>query len=73
MLEWIGRTGIGVKRKLSASSLDRMAKMSKLANDASNDQFRDRSRQVYEERRAEGRLGMDPLLMQPVALSTTGI
>ncbi|GBE79298.1 hypothetical protein SCP_0204960 [Sparassis crispa] len=56
--EWAGRKGIGLgKRAASPSSSERLAKMAKMAEDSSNDDFRDRARQEYEERRAQGRLG----------------
>ncbi|KAF7313659.1 G-patch domain-containing protein [Mycena chlorophos] len=56
--EWTGKRGIGpgLKRAASPSSSDRVAKMAKMADDNRNRDFRDRARQEYEERRAEGRL-----------------
>ncbi|KII95345.1 hypothetical protein PLICRDRAFT_121060 [Plicaturopsis crispa FD-325 SS-3] len=56
--EWTGKKGIGLgKRARSPTSAERVAKMAKMAESASHDTFRDRTRQEYEERRAEGRLG----------------
>ncbi|KAF7301424.1 G-patch domain-containing protein [Mycena indigotica] len=56
--EWAGKRGIGlgVKRARSPSFAERVAKMAKMADDTRNRDFRDRARQEYEERRAEGRL-----------------
>ncbi|KAI9574963.1 hypothetical protein HD554DRAFT_2011635 [Boletus coccyginus] len=57
--EWTGKKGIGLgKRTRSPGASDRLAKMSKMAEDASKDSesFRDFARREYEERRAEGRL-----------------
>ncbi|KAJ8086425.1 hypothetical protein PM082_005248 [Marasmius tenuissimus] len=61
--EWAGRQGIGTSRRLkrgpSPSSEERVAKMAKMAEDSAKaqDDFRQRTRIEYEERRAEGRLG----------------
>ena len=53
----IGKTGIGgVKRPPSPSALERAAKMAKQSENLSTDEFRDRARREYEDRRAEGRL-----------------
>ncbi|KAG1780180.1 hypothetical protein EV702DRAFT_1177961 [Suillus placidus] len=55
--EWRGKKGIGLgKRARSPSAADRLAKMAKMAEAASQESFRDRARREYEERRAEGRL-----------------
>ncbi|KAJ7086715.1 hypothetical protein C8R44DRAFT_991558 [Mycena epipterygia] len=56
--EWAGKRGIGlgVKRPASPTSAERVAKMAKMADDTSHRDFRDRAKQDYEERRAEGRL-----------------
>jgi len=56
--EWTGRTGIGVrKRAASPSASERMAKMAKMAEAHDHTSFRDRARQEYQERQAEGQLG----------------
>ncbi|KAH8106211.1 hypothetical protein BXZ70DRAFT_918637 [Cristinia sonorae] len=56
--EWSGRTGIGVrKRAPSPIASERIAKMAKMAEAHDHTSFRDRARQDYEDRRAEGRLG----------------
>ncbi|KAF9649634.1 hypothetical protein BDM02DRAFT_3094437 [Thelephora ganbajun] len=55
--EWSGKTGIGgVKRPPSPSALERVAKMAKQSEVLSADEFRDRARKEYEDRRAEGKL-----------------
>jgi len=55
--EWAGKTGIGLrKRAASPSASERLAKMAKLAEETDHVGFRDRARQEYEERRAQGRL-----------------
>ncbi|KAF5393758.1 hypothetical protein D9757_000188 [Collybiopsis confluens] len=57
--EWFGKEGIGSSRKrtISPSAAERVAKMAKMADDSAKEDFRDRSKREYEERRAEGRLG----------------
>lgn len=58
-LRTVGKKGIGLggKRAASPSSSERLAKMVKIAEDRDDSlEFRDRARQEYEERRAEGRL-----------------
>ncbi|KAL0581979.1 hypothetical protein V5O48_000037 [Marasmius crinis-equi] len=61
--EWAGRQGIGTSRRLkrgpSPTSEERVAKMAKMAANSAKaqDDFRQRTRIEYEERRAEGRLG----------------
>lgn len=54
-----GKEGIGTSRKrgLSPTAAERIAKMAKMAEDSTKEDFRDRARREYEERRAEGRLG----------------
>ncbi|CCM01693.1 uncharacterized protein FIBRA_03757 [Fibroporia radiculosa] len=55
--EWAGRKGIGSgKRPPSPSASERLAKMAKMAEATDHATFRDRTRQEYEERRAQGRL-----------------
>jgi len=58
--EWAGRKGIGLgKRPASPGASDRLAKMARMAADQDqmdHSAFRDRARQEYEERRAQGRL-----------------
>ncbi|KIJ70278.1 hypothetical protein HYDPIDRAFT_164369 [Hydnomerulius pinastri MD-312] len=55
--EWTGKKGIGLgKRARSPGASDRFAKMAKMAEVASHESFRDRSRREYEEKRAEARL-----------------
>ncbi|KAJ7068108.1 hypothetical protein C8F01DRAFT_1078710 [Mycena amicta] len=56
--EWTGKRGIGlgVKRARSPTAAERVAKMARMADNTRNLDFRDRARQEYEERRAEGRL-----------------
>ncbi|CAL1702243.1 unnamed protein product [Somion occarium] len=54
----MGKKGIGLgKRAASPSATERLAKMAKMAEDRDHLDFRDRARQEYEERRAEGQLG----------------
>ncbi|OCH88306.1 hypothetical protein OBBRIDRAFT_94146 [Obba rivulosa] len=60
--EWAGRKGIGLgKRPASPGASERLAKMARMAADqkeqTDHSAFRDRARQEYEERRAQGRLG----------------
>ncbi|KAF5370123.1 hypothetical protein D9758_001224 [Tetrapyrgos nigripes] len=59
LTEWAGRKGIGTSRKRgpSPSAAERVAKMAKMAEQAASEDFRDRTRREYQERRAEGRLG----------------
>jgi hypothetical protein len=53
----IGKTGIGgVKRPPSPSVLERATKIAKQSEALSADEFRERARKEYEDRRAEGRL-----------------
>lgn len=54
----VGKKGIGLgaKRAASPSASERLAKMAKMAEGGNHADFRDRARQDYEERRAEGRL-----------------
>lgn len=53
----VDKKGIGLgKRTRSPGASDRLAKMAKMAEDASKENFRDFTRREYEERRAEGRL-----------------
>lgn len=53
----VGKKGIGLgKRTRSPGASGRLAKMAKMAEDASKENFRDFARREYEERRAEGRL-----------------
>ncbi|KIJ19929.1 hypothetical protein PAXINDRAFT_67570 [Paxillus involutus ATCC 200175] len=54
---WLGKQGIGSgKRARSPGASDRLAKMAKMAEEASNESFRDRSRREYDEKRTEARL-----------------
>ncbi|KAJ3803075.1 hypothetical protein GGU11DRAFT_812973 [Lentinula aff. detonsa] len=57
--EWSGKQGIGTskKRGISPSAAERLAKMAKMAEESAKEDFRDRSRREYEERRAENTLG----------------
>lgn len=56
--EWQGKKGIGsLKRAPSPDASKRLAKMAKMAEVSTQQDFRDRAKQEYEERRAEGRLG----------------
>ncbi|KAI0092784.1 hypothetical protein BDY19DRAFT_926274, partial [Irpex rosettiformis] len=57
--EWAGKKGIGLgaKRAASPSAAERLVKMAKMEEQRDRTDFRDRARQQYEERRAEGRLG----------------
>ncbi|TFK43348.1 hypothetical protein BDQ12DRAFT_674821 [Crucibulum laeve] len=58
--EWTGKKGIGLgpgKRARSPSAAERTAKMAKMADENSHNDFRHRARHEYQERRAEGRLG----------------
>ena len=57
---YLGRKGIGLtgtKRARSPSAAERLAKMAKMANDMGHRDFRERARDEYNNRRAEGRLG----------------
>ncbi|KAF9452044.1 hypothetical protein P691DRAFT_805854 [Macrolepiota fuliginosa MF-IS2] len=55
--EWSGKKGIGsAKRARSPGASERIAKMAKIEEEASHRSFRDRARQEYDERKAEGRL-----------------
>ncbi|KDR83538.1 hypothetical protein GALMADRAFT_235745 [Galerina marginata CBS 339.88] len=55
--EWAGRKGIGLgKRARSPSAAERLAKMAKMAEDMGHRDFRDRARDEYKNRQAEGRL-----------------
>ncbi|RPD61927.1 hypothetical protein L226DRAFT_560632 [Lentinus tigrinus ALCF2SS1-7] len=55
--EWEGKKGIGTrKRAASPSAAERLAKMAKMVDDRAHGSFRDRAKQEYEERRANGRL-----------------
>lgn len=52
-----GKKGIGLgKRARSPTISERVAKMAKMAEDTSHRDYRDRTRQEYEDRRAEGKL-----------------
>ncbi|KAF9535093.1 hypothetical protein CPB83DRAFT_843457 [Crepidotus variabilis] len=67
--EWAGRKGIGLikgKRAHSPSASERLAKMAKMAEDTNTKHrdFRDRAREEYNNRRAEGRLGPAQLTCQ---------
>ncbi|PFH52878.1 hypothetical protein AMATHDRAFT_172968 [Amanita thiersii Skay4041] len=56
--EWEGKKGIGsYKRDRSPGAIERLAKMAKLAEASTHQDFRDRGKQEYEERRALARLG----------------
>jgi hypothetical protein len=58
-IEALGKKGIGTaKRARSPGTQDRIAKMSKMEEEATHRSFRDRARQEYEERKAENRLGI---------------
>ncbi|KAF9483997.1 hypothetical protein BDN70DRAFT_873137 [Pholiota conissans] len=55
--EWEGRKGIGLgKRARSPSAAERLTKMAKMAKDMDHRDFRDRARDEYKNRQAEGRL-----------------
>lgn len=57
----IGRKGIGLgKRARSPSAAERLAKMAKMAEETDHRDFRERARDDYNNRRAEGRLGVYP-------------
>ena len=54
----VGKKGIGLgKRASSPSSAERLAKMAKMAEEVKHHDFRERARDDYNNRRAEGRLG----------------
>ncbi|GLB33627.1 putative DUF4187 containing protein [Lyophyllum shimeji] len=60
--EWAGKKGIGLGKRArspttSAERVAKMAKMAKEAEEISQQDFRNRARREYEEKRAEGRLG----------------
>ncbi len=46
-----------MKRARSPSANERIAKMAKMEEETTHRSFRDRARQEYEQRKAEGRLG----------------
>ncbi|PPQ77314.1 hypothetical protein CVT25_010896 [Psilocybe cyanescens] len=55
--EWAGRKGIGLgKRARSPNAAERLAKMAKMADDMGHRDYRDRARDEYKNRQAEGRL-----------------
>ncbi|KAF9057750.1 hypothetical protein BJ165DRAFT_1521101 [Panaeolus papilionaceus] len=56
--EWAGRRGIGlgVKRERSPGMVERMGKMARMEEKGDHRDFRDRVRDEYNNRRAEGRL-----------------
>ncbi|KAF4619679.1 hypothetical protein D9613_005488 [Agrocybe pediades] len=56
--EWAGKKGIGLgsKRARSPTATERLAKMAKMADDMSHRDFRDRARDEYKNRKAEGQL-----------------
>ena len=55
----LGRKGIGLgKRPRSPSAPERLAKMAKMAEEMDHRDFRERARDDYNNRRAEGRLGV---------------
>jgi len=57
--EWAGKKGIGLgKRARSPSAAERLAKMAKMAEEMDHRNFRERARDDYNNRRAEGRLGV---------------
>ncbi|KAG5637053.1 hypothetical protein H0H81_005965 [Sphagnurus paluster] len=60
--EWTGKKGIGLGKRARSPSTpaERVAKMAKMAKEAeeiSHQDYRNRARRDYEEKRAEGRLG----------------
>jgi hypothetical protein len=64
-----GKKGIGLgKRARSPTLSERVAKMAKMAEETSHRDYRDRTRQEYEERRAESKLGA---LSGPSCLATS--
>lgn len=57
-MNFLGRKGIGLgKRARSPSAAERLAKMAKMAEETDHRDFRERARDDYHDRRAEGRLG----------------
>lgn len=70
-----GKSGIGtMKRARSPSANERIAKMAKMEEETTHRSFRDRARQEYEQRKAEGRLGVLIRLVVPeMGLSHTQI
>jgi hypothetical protein len=63
----LGRKGIGLgKRARSPSAAERLAKMAKMAEDMDHRGFRERARDDYNNRRAEGRLGVYPSRFTPM-------
>ncbi|KIO12776.1 hypothetical protein M404DRAFT_993751 [Pisolithus tinctorius Marx 270] len=57
--EWAGKKGIGLgKRSRSPGASERIAKMAKMAEEAEQESFRDRSRREYEQRHAESHLAL---------------
>ena len=62
----LGRKGIGLgKRARSPSAAERLAKMAKMAEETDHRDFRERARDDYNNRRAEGRLSMYPSRFTP--------
>ncbi|KAF8639632.1 hypothetical protein AX17_000897 [Amanita inopinata Kibby_2008] len=56
--EWEGKKGIGLlKRPQSSVTTERFAKIAKMTETSTREEFRDRAKQEYEGRRAETRLG----------------
>jgi len=52
-----GKQGIGVKRGASPSAAERIAKMAKMATETDHRDYRERARDEYKNRQAQGRLG----------------
>ena len=62
----LGRKGIGLgKRARSPSAAERQAKMAKMAEETDHRGFRERARDDYNNRRAEGRLSLYPSRFTP--------
>jgi hypothetical protein len=62
----LGRKGIGLgKRSRSPSAAERLAKMAKMAEETDHRDFRERARDDYNNRRAEGRLSVYPNRFTP--------
>ena len=68
----VGKKGIGLgKRASSPSSAERLAKMAKMAEEVKHHDFRERARDEYNNRRAEGRLGVQG--SSPICLAGTDL
>lgn len=73
-----GKKGIGLGKRAASPSTSaeraaKMAKMAKEAEEVSHQDYRNRARREYEEKRAEGRLGTFPPLYSPPATISSSL